>query len=167
MKNFQNSATGQLKLTDGLDPTPLEVIVDTSVGDFVVNGPLKLVLNETVKVFARNQLVGTAPGARIIPTISFTGQVAYLSHATHKTVVDFLLGNESFATRVSTVDNDWTFHCDVTYTNGTDTIVCTDVEIVMDNITEGTEVNTIAFSGEVHGTVTINGVELAEYAAAA
>lgn len=167
LEGFQNAATGQLKLTDGTPSTPMECVVDTSGGDFSLSGPLKLVLNETVNVMSRNRLIGTAVGARILPTLSFSALVASLSHATKKTVLDFLLGNESFATRVSTIAGDKFFHCDVTYTNGDDTIVCHDVEIQIDSFTENTETNTLSFTGTVRGEIEINGMTLAEYVAQA
>lgn len=163
LSTFRNAVNGVLTIEDGTPTTPLSVEVVTTVGDFNITN-LKNVLNETVNVMARNRLIGTAPGPRIIPEISFSAQVDALSHATSDHVTDMVLGLDKYAARVSTVANDWTVHFNVTWTVGDDVITCTDVEFTT-GITESTEVNTVQFTGVVRGTVTINGVELAEIAA--
>lgn len=162
LKRFRNAINGVLTIKDGSTPAPLDVIVATSVGDFNLSGPLKNKLHETVNVFARNRLIGTAPGARIVPTLTFTAQVDALSHANNAHVVDMILGLEKFAGRKSTVADDWTVHFDVSWTVGDDEIVCHDVEILVDSLAESTEVNTVSFTGTVRGKITINGVDLDE-----
>ncbi len=162
IRSWKNAHNGALKFADGTPSTPLEMTALTAVGDFTV-GPLRYKMNEPVNVFIRGNYAGSGPGQQVLPTVSFSVVIDSLSDATSDRVADFILALDKYADSPSTVADDWTRHIDITWTCGSDTVVCTDVEVVADNITESTETNTIAFSGTVKGTVTINGREFTPY----
>lgn len=164
-KVFQNSVGGTLTLIDGTDTTPLEVEVDTTVGDLSISGPLKATLHETVDVMVRNRHGGVAVGARIFPTLTFSCQVDAMSGQGAGDVLDFLMAQGDYLARKSTCgDDDPFFHCNVQYENGADTFLAEDVEIALDSFAESGEVNTFSFTGTVRGAIQINGKAIASEA---
>ena len=165
-KVFQNATGGTLTLIDGTPTTPLEVEVDTTIGDLSVSGPLKALLHETVQVIVRNRFGGVATGARVFPTMTFSCQVAAMSGAGGGDVLDFLLAQGDYAARVSTLGaDDPFFHCNVQYENGTDVFLATNVEVQLDTFAESAEVNTFSFNATIRGTISVNGTEVMAEAA--
>lgn len=162
-KVFQNAVGGALTLIDGTDGSPLEVEVETSVGDLSWSGPIKRLLHESVNVTVRNRHAGVAVGARIYPTLTFSAQVDAMSANGAGAVLDFLMGRGAYAARKSTCgDDDPFFHCNVQYENGDDVFLAEKVEISLDSFAESTEVNTFSFTGTIRGAVKMNGEILAD-----
>jgi len=150
---------GTISLADGTG-TPLTMTLTFDRGDFSV-GPLKDVLNETVKFDRRGKFLSAAPGARIYPSGSFSAYVHQFTDATADVLSDFLLRNGKYAAAVSTLGTSHPVYAvDITMTlEGTDfggvdsTFTLHDCVVVLDTFSEG-EPDTFAISFEVLGQIT-------------
>ena len=150
---------GSISIADGTG-VPVTMTLAYDQGDFSV-GPLKAVLNETVKIMRRGRLISAALGDRIIPSGSFTAMVHQFSDATASVLTDFLLQQGLYAANVSTLGAlhpvytvDLTFNIEGTEFGGVDsTVTFTDCDVTIATLAEG-EPDTFSISFEVLGAVT-------------
>jgi len=150
---------GTISLADGTG-APVTMTLAYDQGDFTV-GPLKAVLNETVKIERRGRFMSAAPGARIFPSGSFSAMVHQFTDATADVLTDFLLQQGKYSANVSTLGAthpvytvDLTFLIEGSDFGGTDsTVTFTDCDVTIDSLAEG-EPDAFSISFEVLGAIT-------------
>lgn len=154
------NGAGAIKLTDGTPTTPLEHTIKFDDGSFSV-GPLPELLQEEVEVISRGNIVGVVPGAPIFPEGSATVQVSEFSDTSAGTLLDFMyaLADTPYELRKSTITDDYFVHCNLEYSNGTDTLELTDCRVTITQYTEG-DPSTLALSFRCRGEVFLNGVRI-------
>jgi hypothetical protein len=153
---------GTITLKDGTG-SPVSLIVPFSVGDLSISGMETDTLGRTVNAYeTRGVLNSLRRGARVYPTVSFSTQLADVTDATEKTLLDMVLKRASYGGNTSTTAATGdVYTLDVVFTvegtNVGDTadhvITLEDVHFTAD-VAEG-EPNTITLSGTIYGTVVL------------
>ena len=150
---------GTYKLMDG-DGAQLVVRFDSA--DLAISG-ITPELRETTHYEGRGMRRSSRLGKRKYPTITFSVQVANLSESTVGECADWVFGRAPFNALVSTDDRGelktFTFEFTQIGVNGEDdeTLTVQKLHITEASFAEG-EPNKWTFSGEVLGSVGINGV---------
>lgn len=151
---------GVITLKDGT-ATPVTLAVPFSVGDLSISG-LNQARRATNAYEARGTLTSLRKGAKAFPTGSFSCQIADFSDAIDRTVLDFLLKQNSYSANKSTTEaiGD-VYTLDVVLTvEGTDLADAADHVITMEDcdcsldLAEG-EPTTLSVSFTCYGTLSM------------
>lgn len=165
---IKNNTMGSITLTDGTPTTPLSITVDFEQGDFTISGLTPNGMREVAHYEVRGLWRSSARTSRIYPTGSFSIMFTEFSEATTGTLLDFILADGAYASRVSTLGSNYpVFTCDISITiEGTDygdaadhTLTLEDCAIVVDSFSEG-DPNTVSVSftclGDISGDLTLS-----------
>lgn len=151
---------GSLTVKDGTG-TPVTLAIPFTMGDFTISG-LNQARRATNVYETRGTLVGLRKGAKAFPTGSFSCMIADYSDATDRTVLDFLLKQNSYSANISTTTalGD-VYTVDLVFTvEGTDLADAADHVITLEDcdcsldISEG-EPNSLSVSFTVYGTTSM------------
>ena len=153
---------GTITLKDGTG-SPVSLVVPFSVGDLSISGMETDTLGRTVNAYeTRGVLNSLRRGARVYPTVSFSTQLADVTDATEKTLLDMVLKRASYAGNTSTTAATGdVYTLDVVFTlEGTNVGDAADHVITLEDVhvpaavAEG-EPNTVTLSGTIYGTVVL------------
>jgi len=153
---------GTITLKDGTG-SPVSLVVPFSVGDLSISGMETDTLGRTVNAYeTRGTLNSLRRGARVYPTVSFSAQLADVTDATEKTLLDMVLKRASYAGNTSTTAATGdVYTLDVVFTiEGTNVCDAADHVITLEDVhftadvAEG-EPNTVTLSGTIYGTVVL------------
>lgn len=98
--HIKNNVVGKLTLKDGTG-TPVTLDVPFYAGDLTIDG-LSAVLNETLAVKARGQILGKLYGEAVQPAVAFSAYIAEMTNATAGVFSDFVFKKGAYASNIST-----------------------------------------------------------------